>query len=210
MDFEKLQVESVSDKNRLIQMREDVEKAQRAHHERSPLVLEVNQKTDQIRDLEGHLASRDEQLAAQEAILRHILNLVPEIENQLRGVITQTEGSAIEIGDKVRFIYDKAQEQLSDSNEISHQFSGSDDKGEKSLSGVLNNALKLLSDMSAMLDESSKLNVGYSKSIEEIIQHTATINSITDDIQYISDQTNLLALNAAIEAARAGEHGRGF
>jgi cell division septation protein DedD len=43
-----------------------------------------------------------------------------------------------------------------------------------------------------------------------ILENTATINKITEDIQYISDQTNLLALNAAIEAARAGEHGRGF
>ncbi len=61
-----------------------------------------------------------------------------------------------------------------------------------------------------MLDENGKLNVHYSESIQTILENTATINKITEDIQYISDQTNLLALNAAIEAARAGEHGRGF
>jgi methyl-accepting chemotaxis protein len=52
--------------------------------------------------------------------------------------------------------------------------------------------------------------VEYSKSATQILENTASINKITEDIQYISDQTNLLALNAAIEAARAGEHGRGF
>ncbi|MCX6128050.1 MAG: methyl-accepting chemotaxis protein [Proteobacteria bacterium] len=61
-----------------------------------------------------------------------------------------------------------------------------------------------------MLHENGNLNLHFSQSIQVILESTATINKITEDIQYISDQTNLLALNAAIEAARAGEHGRGF
>jgi methyl-accepting chemotaxis protein len=64
--------------------------------------------------------------------------------------------------------------------------------------------------MTDMLEENGRLNVEYSKSASQILENTASINKITEDIQYISDQTNLLALNAAIEAARAGEHGRGF
>ncbi len=200
----------MDDKNRIAQLREEVAKAQHSTSASSPLSVELGQSRDLIRDLELQLIERDEQLAAQENLLRNVLSLVPQIQTQLQAVVRQTEGSAIEIGDKVRYIYEKAQEQLSDSNEISNQFSGTEDNEGKSLSGVLKNALGLLTDMTALLDENSKLNVGYSKSIEEIIEHTATINSITDDIQYISDQTNLLALNAAIEAARAGEHGRGF
>ena len=167
------------------------------------------------RELEGQVGQRDEQLSMQDSLLRRILDLVPAIQNQLKAVIDHTENSAIEIGDKVRYIYNKAQEHLAESNEISKQFSGKaligDSQADQpSLSSVLSNALQLLKEMTDMLEENSKLNVEYSKSIEAILENTATINKITEDIQYISDQTNLLALNAAIEAARAGEHGRGF
>ena len=168
------------------------------------------------RELEARLGERDEQMTVQEGQLRKILDLIPDIEAQLKSVIEHTENSAIEIGDKVRFIYEKAQEHLAESNEINKQFSGKPAAGgdeindRPSLSSVLNNALQLLKEMTDMLEENSRLNVEYHSSIEAILENTATINKITEDIQYISDQTNLLALNAAIEAARAGEHGRGF
>ncbi len=168
-----------------------------------------------LRGLESQLAERDEYLVAQQSLMHRIGELVPRIERQLAGVIEHTETSAMEIGDKVKYIYDKAQEHLVESNEISKQFAGkavTDSEGRErpSLSGVLARALQLLKEMTEMLEENSRLNVEYSRSIEVILENTATINKITEDIQYISDQTNLLALNAAIEAARAGEHGRGF
>jgi uncharacterized protein YoxC len=171
--------------------------------------------TDRVRQLSSALAERDEELSTQDALLRKVNDLVPVIQKQLNGVTEHTETSAIAIGEKVRFIYEKAQKHLAESNEISKQFSaksivGPDGKERQSLSVVLNNGMALLQEMSGMLDENSHLNKGYHKSIAAVLDYTATINKITEDIQYISDQTNLLALNAAIEAARAGEHGRGF
>ena len=171
---------------------------------------------DHVRDMEGQVADKDEHLAALSNLLRNILDLVPQIHHQLTSVIEHTESSAIQIGDKVRFIYEKAQEHLVESNEINSQFSGDGpgstkkESGSLSLSDVISGSLKLLHEMTEMLEENGRLNKDYSKSIELILENTATINKITEDIQYISDQTNLLALNAAIEAARAGEHGRGF
>ncbi len=171
---------------------------------------------DRIREMESQITERDESLTTHENLLRHILNLIPRIQHQLNNVISHTETSAIEIGEKVRFIYEKAQEHLKESNEINKQFSGQSATidpsrpNSLSLSEVISLALSLLNEMMDMLEENEKLNLGYSRSIEAILENTATINKITEDIQYISDQTNLLALNAAIEAARAGEHGRGF
>ncbi len=144
-------------------------------------------------------------------LLEEIVSIIPDISSQLLNVTHQTERSAIEIGDKVNFIYNKAQEHLAESNEILAQFRGGKNVDHNtSLSEVINSSLALLREMINMLEENSKLNMEYSTAIDTILVNTAEINKISDEIQYISDQTNLLALNAAIEAARAGEHGRGF
>lgn len=182
-----------------------------------PMIGENQVLRERVRDLDAVLNEREEMLASQESLLRKVLDLVPTIHRQVKAVIEHTEASAIEIGDKVRFIYEKAQQHLAESNEIYKQFSGSGNSNNQtttaesiSLSNVISNALELLKEMLDMLEVNGRLNMEYSKSIEAILENTATINKITEDIQYISDQTNLLALNAAIEAARAGEHGRGF
>lgn len=173
------------------------ERALDVQNKLTKLQLEANQK--------------DVGLSEQVQRLEEIISLLPEMTNQLHNVTHQTERSAIEIGDKVRFIYEKAQEHLEESNEISAQFrGGKGNNSNTSLSEVIQSSLSLLREMIEMLEHNSKLNVDYSQAIDTILVNTAEINKISDEIQYISDQTNLLALNAAIEAARAGEHGRGF
>jgi methyl-accepting chemotaxis protein len=161
--------------------------------------------------LQVEMTQREVGLTERVRLLEDMLTLIPDITNQLLNVTHQTERSAIEIGDKVRFIYDKAQEHLVESNEISAQFRGGQSLNHNtSLSEVIQSSLALLREMIEMLEENSRLNLDYSTAIDTILVNTAEINKISDEIQYISDQTNLLALNAAIEAARAGEHGRGF
>lgn len=176
---------------------------------------QISRTQQQFRNLESQLNDREDYILSIQNLMKRISEIMPGIEKQLLDAIKHTESSAIEIGDKVKFIYDKAQAHLAESNEISKLFSSStstDIGGHErtSLSSVLNKALLLLRDMASMLDEHNRLNTEYSTSISAILENTATINKITEEIQYISDQTNLLALNAAIEAARAGEHGRGF
>jgi len=48
------------------------------------------------------------------------------------------------------------------------------------------------------------------KTVSDLSEAAARIDSIAEIISAIAAQTNLLALNATIEAARAGEAGRGF
>ncbi len=48
------------------------------------------------------------------------------------------------------------------------------------------------------------------KNIEDLVQTSQQIGSISEMIKGVSFQTNLLALNAAVEAARAGDAGRSF
>jgi len=162
--------------------------------------------------MQGDLVRLEQAKFEQERVIHEVIALIPDISHLLLNVTMQTESSAIEIGDKIRFIYEKAQEHLAESHQISSQFTGgkASNGTDTSLSEVLQKSLKLLREMTAMLEDNSQLNASSSRSIEQILVSTAEINKISDEIQYISDQTNLLALNAAIEAARAGEHGRGF
>ncbi len=159
-------------------------------------------------DAHVHVAGASENLRC----LEEIVSLIPAITAQLRNVTHHTETIAIDIGEKVNFIYEKAQGHLIESNEISAQFGAglSENESSKSLYKVIQGSISLLSEMTSMLEENSRLSGDFSGSIDAILINTDEISKISDEIQYISDQTNLLALNAAIEAARAGEHGRGF
>lgn len=210
MEFWKSSAESMNRK--LQEQKREFESLAKTLESRSVLAEErALEQQNRLAKLQLETSQKEVGVSEQVQRLEEIISLVPEMTNQLHNVTHQTERSAIEIGDKVRFIYEKAQEHLEESNEISAQFrGGKGNNSNTSLSEVIQSSLSLLREMIEMLEQNSKLNMDYSKAIDTILVNTAEINKISDEIQYISDQTNLLALNAAIEAARAGEHGRGF
>jgi methyl-accepting chemotaxis protein len=209
-DFWKLEAENLS--KRLQAQKKEFDAITRSLEGRAHTASsKVQDFSTRFAKLQAELNQSEQNKTEQHRLLQEMIALVPEISHLLQKVTKQTEASAIEISDKVRYIYEKAQEHLVESHQISSQFAGGRaSPSATSLSEVIQKSLGLLKEMTSMLEENSQLNATSSKSIEQILVSTAEINKISDEIQYISDQTNLLALNAAIEAARAGEHGRGF
>jgi methyl-accepting chemotaxis protein len=210
VEFWKTEADNLN--KRLLSQKKEFETASRALESRAQSSTnKIHELTTRFARLQGEVNKHEQSTVEQNRLLQEMMALVPEINHQLLKVTKQTEASALEIGEKVKLIYDKAQEHLIESHQISSQFTGSRNSGSgTSLSEVIQKSLGLLKEMTAMLEENSQLNSASSQSIEQILVSTTEINKISDEIQYISDQTNLLALNAAIEAARAGEHGRGF
>ena len=66
--------------------------------------------------------------------------------------------------------------------------------------GSVEEILKMIDTLNAVVEESS----------EKIQKLSADIEQFASVIASIANRTNILSLNASIEAARAGEHGRGF
>jgi methyl-accepting chemotaxis protein len=62
----------------------------------------------------------------------------------------------------------------------------------------------------SLVDDAGRLAEGAARSIDQLEEAIAEIQSVVSTITVVAGQTNLLALNATIEAARAGDAGRGF
>lgn len=129
--------------------------------------------------------------------------LVPILNGQLQGVISQTEEAILNLGQRFQEIAHRAKEQA---NESAVLFS-SEDAGD----------VDIVAETSMMLDQfvrdvsqSATIAMSVSLTMDKMDTSTKAISGILGEITFIADQTRLLALNAAIEAARAGEHGRGF
>ena len=93
--------------------------------------------------------------------------------------------------------------QVAKSSEIIlHQIQGVDQRATQNRAQMDSNIQKI-EHLLSQLEESTVV-------VNQLDEHSKSIDRILDVIQEIAEQTNLLALNAAIEAARAGEQGRGF
>ena len=80
----------------------------------------------------------------------------------------------------------------------------------KMVGGAADRIEACMGDVGSALNLAGDAVRGNCASIEALLPHLGTIESVVRSIRQVSNQTNLLALNAAIEAARAGEAGRGF
>ncbi|MBP9709167.1 MAG: hypothetical protein KBD78_16145 [Oligoflexales bacterium] len=215
-DFDAIQSELEMAYKKIVEQEKIIAALNRIPNANNPI------KTTEILDLEAkcarlysQISHYDELFLRQIRFLESLASVGSAIQKDLTGVISYTEDSTTEIGERISQIYTMAEKHLADSTQVNNQFSGDKVSGpdgfdQPSLSAAVKEAMSLMQKIVAMLAEILQHNKDYSQTMEAILHNTATISKITEDIQYISDQTNLLALNAAIEAARAGEHGRGF
>lgn len=139
----------------------------------------------------------------QSGICATLAPLVPIMNGQLQGVITQTEQAILDLGQRFQEIAHRAKEQA---NESAALFSTGDEEDVD----VVGETSKMLDQFVRDVSQSATIAMSVSTTMDKMDSSTKAISGILGEITFIADQTRLLALNAAIEAARAGEHGRGF
>ncbi len=95
---------------------------------------------------------------------------------------------------------------IAQSNQLAEEVSGLSNKVFDRQEAGNESVKSLVEEFNTTLDVIKKLN----DDIDNLSEHSNSINDIISVIEGIAGQTNLLALNASIEAARAGEAGKGF
>lgn len=150
---------------------------------------------------EADLKGRDE--------FSHLLRGLAQLRDKLRGVITDIQSGAAQIGN--------ASGQLSQIatsvSEGSSRQAASTEEVSSSMEEMAA-SIDMNSDKARETDQLAEQMRGQMASVGDgAKQSMAMVTKIAQRIGVIREivgQTNILALNAAVEAARAGEHGRGF
>lgn len=137
------------------------------------------------------------------SIVESLTPLLPVLQEQVRGVIAQTETAIVDLGNRFRAISQRAKEQAVESSGLFR------DEGAPE-QDVLSRVDEMLNVFVADVVASSQIAMNVVSVMDQVEKSTKAIVGCLGEIEFIADQTRLLALNAAIEAARAGEHGRGF
>ncbi|MHB0869581.1 MAG: methyl-accepting chemotaxis protein [Chloroflexota bacterium] len=189
--------------------------------EEDPIVAFLRDLLEAKRDLRSRLQPAPDARSREAAQLLN--RFLEEIAQLLRAVEDQTNRVGVGAAKNIRGIAATAKAQSRETEGASQSLSQARQAGEEVAETAgrasetsqesLKVAMRGQQAVDAAVDrvEGSRRTAQTSaEAVEQLIEHSAEIDKITETISDIADQTNLLALNAAIEAARAGEHGRGF
>ncbi|WP_210395882.1 methyl-accepting chemotaxis protein [Motiliproteus sediminis] len=159
------------------------------------LARSVNQMSDGLKSVVGHLSSSSSELSSMSDSLSGSVDSIARGNQQVAEKATSLAAATEQMSATV-----------SEVAQTTHQVNEATDQAKQAAtdgSQVISRALRALGDVAETVSNTAG-------QMAELGQRTERIDMVIEVIRGVAEQTNLLALNAAIEAARAGEAGRGF
>lgn len=143
-------------------------------------------------------------------IIQQICQVLPVALGNIQAVVTTTEESVLQLGNKTAGICSAARENAREGLHILDEYLSQENK-QSLIAQLLKENQQTMRDL---MNDLKKLNDDLRSAQEQFIQDGAywrdKQSALTGKLKDIADHSQLLALNASIEAARAGEHGQGF
>lgn len=143
-------------------------------------------------------------------IIQKICQVLPVALGNIQAVVTTTEESVLQLGNKIAGICSAARENARQGLHILDEYLSQENK-QSLIAQLLKENQQTMRDL---MNDLKKLNDDVRSAQEQFIQDGAywrdKQSALTGKLKDIADHSQLLALNASIEAARAGEHGQGF
>ncbi len=204
-------------------MTKNLEKVSRLDFSTDQDTAKLSKRKDEIGQMASSLDSLNKELRdVVQEILQFTSNLNTYVKDMSQ-ISATTKENSITVVNAVDEFAQGAQEQAEDaqesvysleslnsfiaqSNQLAEEVSGLSDKVFDRQEAGNESVKSLVEEFNTTLDVIKKLN----DDIDNLSEHSNSINDIISVIEGIAEQTNLLALNASIEAARAGEAGKGF
>lgn len=204
-------------------MTKNLEKVSRLDFSTDQDTAKLSRRKDEIGQMAISLESLNKELRD---VVQEILQFTSNLNNYVKDmaeISATTKENSITVVNAVDEFAQGAQEQAEDaqesvysleslnsfiaqSNQLAEEVSGLSNKVFDRQEAGNESVKSLVEEFNTTLDVIKKLN----DDIDNLSEHSNSINDIISVIEGIAGQTNLLALNASIEAARAGEAGKGF
>ncbi len=155
----------------------------------------INEMTDNLQDMIGHIISAAQETEGSTSDLLSIIETTQTCVKNQRDEANNIVQAVEELTNGAR----EAEQQAEEASTVANSANENSNEGNLEVQHTIETIMRLET------NTENACNV-----VTALKDDSQNINIVIDVIRGIAEQTNLLALNAAIEAARAGDQGRGF